>query len=95
MSHLEMLHKKYADMGLVIMGLNTETNRDNPEKFARGRISFPVLLGAGATFTEYRIHAIPTLVYIDRDGDVSYTETDFSEGKLGEVEAKTKELLGL
>jgi len=91
--HLEALHKKYKDQGLVLMGINHERDHAKVKAFAKERISYVVLLDADEQFTEYGIRGIPTLFYIDREGKVRYRDVGFGRGKEKDIERKIKELL--
>ena len=42
--HLEALYTKYKDQGLVVLGMNTETDYMKVKHFAEPRISYTVLL---------------------------------------------------
>ncbi len=91
--HLEALHKKYKDQGLVVIGMNHEKDHDKVKKFAEEQISYVVLLDADEQFKEYGISTIPTAFYIDRRGVTRYKDTGFDPGKEAEMEQKVKELL--
>jgi cytochrome c biogenesis protein CcmG/thiol:disulfide interchange protein DsbE len=91
--HLEALHKKYKDQGLVLIGVNNETDHAKVKEFARERISYVVLLDADKPFKEYGTRSIPTLFYIDRNGKVHHRDVGFSDGNEKVIERKVKELL--
>ena len=93
--HLEALHKKYKDQGLVVIGINNETDHDKVKAFARDRISYIILLDANKQFQEYGISGIPTAFYIDRAGKINYTEVGFTPGSEKKAEQKVKELLSI
>jgi thiol-disulfide isomerase/thioredoxin len=91
--HLEMLHQKYKEQGLVIIGLNDEADPAKVGQFVNGRMSYLVLPHAAKQFQEYGIRVIPTLFYIDKEGMVRHQESGFGKGKEKELEAKVRELL--
>ncbi len=91
--HLEALHRKYKDEGLVVIGINHERDHDKVKAFARDHISYITLLDANEQFTEYGIKGIPTLYYIDREGKVRYRDVGYGTGKEKEIERKVKQLL--
>ncbi|MHC4540369.1 MAG: redoxin family protein [Planctomycetota bacterium] len=93
--HLEALHKKYKNRGLVVVGLNNERNHDKVKKFAEEQISYVVVLDADKQFKEYGIRGIPAAFYIDREGKIRYREIGFRPGREKEVEQKVRELLAI
>jgi len=93
--HLEALHKKYKDQGLVVIGMNDETDHDKVREFAREQISYIVLLDADKQFEEYyaNVSGIPAAYYIDREGKIRYHDVGFGRGGEKEMEQKVGELL--
>jgi len=92
--HLDALHKKYKDQGLVVIGINNERNHAKVKEFAKARISYIILLDADKQFRQYGARSIPTAFYIDKDGMIRYRDVGFRQGKEKEMEQKVKELLG-
>ena len=92
--HLDALHKKYKDQGLVVIGINNERDHAKVKAFAKDRMSYIILLDADEQFTEYGIRGIPTAFYIDKEGKIRYRDVGFGPGKEKEMEQKVKELLG-
>ncbi len=93
--HLEALHERYKDLGLVVIGLNNEADHPKVRLFAEAQISYVVLLDANKQFSEYDIQNIPTLFYIDKEGTVRHREIGFSEALQNQMEARIRVLLGL
>ncbi|MHC4325873.1 MAG: HEAT repeat domain-containing protein, partial [Planctomycetota bacterium] len=91
--HLEALHKKYKEQGLVIIGMNNERNHDKVRAFAKEQMSYIVLLDADEQFKAYGIRGIPAAFYIDREGRIRYREVGYGPGAEIEVERKVNELL--
>ncbi len=71
MPHLENLHRKFAENGLVVLGLNDEP-ADRTRKFLQeAGITFPNLHSVdGQEFRLYAIDAIPTSLIVDRRGQI-------------------------
>ncbi|MHC4538349.1 MAG: ankyrin repeat domain-containing protein [Planctomycetota bacterium] len=91
--HLQALHKKYKDQGLVVVGINNEKDHDKVKKFSEEQISYVVLLDADEQFEEYGVRGIPTAFYIDREGKIRYRDVGFGPGKEKQIEQKVRELL--
>lgn len=95
---LKSWHAKYADDGLVIVGVHTpefdfEKNLENvKEAVAKFGIAWPVALDNDKeTWTAYKTRGWPSKYLIDKDGILRYTQ--FGEGKYAETEKQLRELL--
>lgn len=67
------LYKKYKDRGLEIIGVNLDKlGKSEVEKFSlEHKINFPVLLNpSGDVASLYGVVALPTTVFLDRDGKI-------------------------
>lgn len=91
--HLEALHRKYKEQGLVVIGINHERDHAKVRKFAKEQISYIVLLDADEQFTEYGVRGIPTAFYIDKEGKIRHQDVGFAPGKEKQMEQKVKELI--
>jgi thiol-disulfide isomerase/thioredoxin len=91
--HLEALHRKYRDKGLVVIGINNESDHAVVEKYAKDNISYVVLLDAVQQFEQYSVQGIPSKFYIDSKGKLRYVDLGFTPGKEGDIEQKVQELL--
>ena len=95
---LKLWHARYADDGLVILGVHTpefdfEKILDNVETATRdNRILWPVALDNDyVTWHNYSNRFWPAKYLIDRDGVVRYTH--FGEGAYAETEQQIRDLL--
>ena len=91
-------HEKYADDGLVIVGVHTpefefETILSNVETATREfGLEYPIVLDNDrATWRAYQNQYWPAKYLIDRDGYVRYTH--FGEGEYKETELIIRDLL--
>jgi cytochrome c biogenesis protein CcmG, thiol:disulfide interchange protein DsbE len=91
--NLEALHRKYKEKGLVVIGMNTESEHAKVRDYVKDKISYPVLLDAGEKSKEYGVQGIPTKIYIDAKGKIRYREVGFRPGKENETEDKIEKLL--
>ena len=93
MPHLDALYKQYKDQGLIIIGVNNEDDHAKVKDFAKGKISYTVLLDGQAQFQAYGVNGIPCTYYIDKEGIVRYRDVGFGPGGEREIERKIQELL--
>ncbi len=72
MPRLEALHRELSARGLVLLGVNGESERD-ARNFVEGNgYTFPTLVDSGNHVAgQFRVTAIPTAVVIDREGRVA------------------------
>ena len=72
MPQLEKLHRDLSRAGLVLLGVNSESERDARNFVRRNGYTFPTLLDSGNQVgSQFRVTAIPTSVVIDREGRVA------------------------
>ena len=91
--HLEALYTKYKDQGLVVLGMNTETDYMKVKRFAESRISYTVVLDGGTQAQGYDVSGIPCTYYIDGEGIVQHRSVGFAPGDEVQIEEKIKQLL--
>lgn len=91
--HLDALYTKYKNQGLVVLGMNTETDYMKVKRFAEPRISYIVLLDGGTQAQGYEVSGIPCTYYIDRKGIIQHRSVGFGPGDEVLIEEKIKELL--
>ncbi|HEX4007199.1 MAG TPA: TlpA disulfide reductase family protein [Acidobacteriaceae bacterium] len=78
----EKLHDQYAGQGLEILGVSTDDlDRDDPAKLftekrdisdfvAKMHMNYPILLGSDSLEDLYSVDAMPTTLFIDRNGKI-------------------------
>jgi peroxiredoxin len=92
MLSLQKLEDKYQGQGLVILAVNEDIRVplerirrfvERLEKF-RGKITYPLLFDEGTeVFNAFKVSTLPTLVLIDRNGNIAgYSRGFDSEGEL-------------
>jgi peroxiredoxin len=76
MCHLQELHLKYKDQGLVILGFNASDDKQIALDMLReNNATFPNILDSSddaqkLSFQDYRCSGVPLNYIIDRDGNI-------------------------
>lgn len=76
MCHLQKLHEKYGDKGLVILGFNCSDDKAIALELMReNATTFPMILDSSEAatktgFRDYRASGVPLNYIVDRDGKV-------------------------
>jgi thiol-disulfide isomerase/thioredoxin len=79
---LDALAKKYADLGVQVVGVNVETETDGVQSYlSEVPVSFPILLDLENIASKaYDVKAMPTTVIIDKDGRVRALHRSYQPG---------------
>lgn len=94
---LNEMHSKYADDGLVIVGINLDANLDDAADFLESYpAAFRVHYDTDATLAkEFGVEAMPSSFVIGRDGEIVARHLGFKVKKQQEYEAILVEALGV
>ena len=89
------MHARYADQGLVVIGVNVDEQRARAEAFLKTTpASFQIQYDPkGELPQRYAVKAMPTSVVIDRKGQVVWTHAGFRSSDAKSIEAKLKDIL--
>lgn len=92
---LESLHEKYADQGLVIVGVNIDRNPKKMQNFLKGSpVSFRLVHDPKTTIAQrYEPSTMPSSYFIGRDGKLRYVHEGFRKKDAEEIEKRIKALL--
>ena len=92
---LEDMHKKYSDLGFVLLGVNVEEDSSKAAELLREvPVSFPVLYDNTNKVTKlYKVVAMPSTVMVDRDGNMRYLHRGYLPGYEAEYIKQIKELV--
>ncbi len=92
---LEALHKKYAAQGLVVVGVNGDSERANLDQcLRRTKLSFRVVHDAArGVAARYAPTKMPSSYVIDRNGLVRHVHAGFKANDAEALESEIKALL--
>ncbi|MGK7346709.1 MAG: TlpA family protein disulfide reductase [Candidatus Nitrospinota bacterium M3_3B_026] len=73
MPELEKTHRDGADDGIVVVGVNYQEGPETVKRYVeQTSLSLPIVLDTGGEVSRrYRVTALPTTFFIDRDGVVA------------------------
>ena len=74
LDHLQQMHERYADQGLVVLAINVGEDREEAAEFVADHgYAFTVLLDTdGRVSDAYGVQSIPHTIIVDREGEVHY-----------------------
>jgi peroxiredoxin len=93
---LDRLHKRYADTGFAVLGVNVEGDeKPARELLSKTAVSFPVLIDENQLVSEmYDLQAMPSTVVVDRDGMVRYVHRGYKPGDEAKYVEVVQQLIG-
>src|SRR5215207_2305132 len=79
---LEQMHKRYSALGFTLVGVNVDANsKDAEDWLSKTPVSFPVLFDRESKVSKmYDVSAMPSTVFIDRQGNVRYLHRGYKAG---------------
>jgi thiol-disulfide isomerase/thioredoxin len=92
---LNAIHERYADRGLVVLGVNVDRDRAQADGFLREvPAQFPILYDSSGTLaTRYKLMGMPTSLVFGPDGELIRTHIGFKKAARAEREAELVALL--
>ena len=95
MPHLEALHRRYADLGFTLLGVNVEEDSSGADRFlAETPVSFPILFDPRSQVSKlYDVIAMPSTVLIDREGNMRFIHHGYKPGYESEYQTQVRALL--
>ena len=96
--HLVEMSEKYADQGLVVLGIdpldNTEKNRKRlPNFIEKNNLTYPIVFTDRADNKDFKIFAYPTLYVVDKKGKVAYSKIGFGEDMVSQLDSVIQTIL--
>lgn len=92
---LEKLQKKYAKHGFSVWGVNTDSNQKMANKVLKDMsITFPILYDTDSSvFERYKVDAMPSSIFIDRNGKKRWLHRGFVSGDEKSYEKIIRQLI--
>lgn len=92
---LDELHERYEAAGFKVWGVNVDSSRADAEQMLqRIPVDFPILFdSAGSVSKLYGVDAMPSSVFIDRDGNVRHIHRGYRDGDAAAYKKIIKELI--
>jgi peroxiredoxin len=92
---LEQMHKRYSALGFTLVGVNVDANsKDAEEWLTKTPVTFPVLFDRESKVSAmYDVKAMPSTVFIDRQGNVRALHRGYKAGDESEYLNQIRALL--
>jgi len=92
--HLIQLYKAYRENGFEVIGVSLDKGDvEIVRNFARSMdIPYPIVIASEEVVRNYRVTAIPTTFFIDKEGKIRERITGFSSAISRQMTAKTTDL---
>jgi cytochrome c biogenesis protein CcmG, thiol:disulfide interchange protein DsbE len=93
---LDQMQRKYADEGLVVIGINEDDVPGEAQAFLRAfPVGFRIVTDRdGALAQQFDLIAMPSTYIVDRSGEIAARHLGFKTGLKEEYEATLKSVLG-
>jgi len=86
---MQRLHDRYAEQGVVVLGINVRDNKDPAEFMQKMGANYRTLIDGEEVADAYRVKGIPTIIVIDPAGKVVHRESGWGPG----MESKMREVI--
>ncbi len=93
MPALDDLYRRHRDQGLSVVGLSPETDGEIRRHIAQVPVAYTIARDTGGTMQRYGVRAIPTLVVLDRHGNVREVMIGVDGAGLARLESLVTPLL--
>jgi len=92
---LEEIHQKYSDLGVTILGINIDENKELSQRLLKDvDVTFPILYDHENTVSEpYNVSAMPYTYVIDKAGNFRFVHKGYLDGYELIYEKQIKQLL--
>lgn len=92
---LEMLHQKYSELGVTILGINIDEDPKLSKKILNDiTVNFPVLFDPENQISElYKVESMPSTFIIDKKGYYRFKHNGYLPGYEDKYEQQIKQLM--
>ncbi len=92
---LDEIYQRYNPAGFVLLGVNVDADIEQANSLLKEiPVSFPVVYDTDSKVSEaYKVDAMPTTIFIDRDGQLRYLHRGYKAGDEAEYRKLIKELI--
>lgn len=94
MPALDALYQRHRAQGLSVVGLSPENDATIRSHLSALPVTYTVARDVGGTMQRYGVRAIPTIVVVDRGGEVREIMIGVDAGSIARLEVLVTQLLG-
>ncbi len=80
MPGIQAIHEKYADKGVVVIGMNMSESGDAPGYMRKNKFTYKLVLNAEGVAPKYGVSGIPHFAVVAPDGTIAHAGVGFGEG---------------
>jgi len=83
--HISAIKDKYAENGLVVLGLNPMDNNEKqrqqfPDFIEINKLDYPIVFIDRSVSKSFKVRGYPTFYVIDKEGNIAYSSVGYGEG---------------
>ena len=93
MPELDRMYRQHQGAGLSVVGIAREPEGRLRAHLAESPVSYTVARDVGGTLTRYGVRALPTLVVLDRDGQIRDVVVGMDGGSMTRLDRLVRQLL--
>jgi thiol-disulfide isomerase/thioredoxin len=93
MPELDRMYRQHQGAGLAVVGIAREPEGRLRAHLAESPVSYTVARDVGGTLTRYGVRALPTLVVLDRDGQIRDVVVGMDGGSMTRLDRLVRQLL--
>jgi thiol-disulfide isomerase/thioredoxin len=80
MPHIQSLHTKYKDKGLVVIGISVADAEGKPQKYMKSKgYTYGLLINGEEAARAFKVSVFPTIYLISKEGKIVYAERGIRE----------------